>query len=166
MQRVVIATCLAFATMPVIATVSPQANEGKAQDSSTSPTDYQDLERFVQAWSPQFQGQDGQWMFQVEQMPLMVLADQQHDRMRLLTPVADAAGLDKETLLTILQANFDRTLDGRYAIWKGQVWSVYLHPLSSLTQQQFDAAVEQVMSLRKNFGTTYASSELVFGAEQ
>ena len=83
-----------------------------------------------------------------------------------VTPVADAAHLDKQTLLTILQANFDRTLDGRYAIWKGQVWSVYLHPLSSLTQFQFDAAVEQVVRLRQNFGTTYTSSELLFGAEQ
>ena len=95
----------------------------------------------------------------------MVLADQQHNRMRIMSPVVDAAGLDNQTLRIILEANFDRTLDGRYAIWKGQVWSVYLHPLSSLTQQQFDAAVEQVIRLRQNFGTTYASSDLVFDAE-
>ncbi len=50
--------------------------------------------------------------------------------------------------------------------WKGQVWSVYLHPLSSLTQQEFDAAVEQVVRLRQNFGTTYTSSDLVFGQEK
>jgi len=61
-----------------------------------------------------------------------------------------------------MEANFDRTLDARYALFQGKLWSVYLHPLNSLTEEEFAAALDQVANLVETYGTTYASGQLQF----
>ena len=44
------------------------------------------------------------------------------------------------------------------------VYSLYLHPLGSLTEPDLRSAVSQVVVLAKTFGTTYNSTGVVFGA--
>jgi hypothetical protein len=66
----------------------------------------------------------------------------------------------------LLGANFDRALDARYASGRGYLWSVFLHPLSSLTDSEFLDGVEQVVTLARNYGTSYASSNLLFQGGQ
>lgn len=39
----------------------------------------------------------------------------------------------------------------------GMVVAAYLHPLSSLTNEQVVAAIKQVASARETFGTSYSS---------
>ncbi|MEO0409240.1 MAG: hypothetical protein AAF289_18005, partial [Cyanobacteria bacterium P01_A01_bin.135] len=63
----------------------------------------------------------------------------------------------------ILIANFHTTLDARYAVSDGTVVATYLHPLSTLQEQDLRSAVRQVVSLAETFGTTYTSGELLFG---
>jgi hypothetical protein len=63
----------------------------------------------------------------------------------------------------MLQANFDTALDARYSVAKGVLWSLYLHPLESLSDEQFLASLGQVVNLAASFGTSYSSGGLSFG---
>ena len=66
----------------------------------------------------------------------------------------------------LLAANFDRALDARYAVARGYVWSVFIHPLSLLTDAQFIDGVSQVVTLADTYGTSYTSTDLVFQGGQ
>ena len=99
-------------------------------------------------------------------MMIVVLTDERADRMRLMMPIRKFSTdnlQDLQLALIALHANFDRALDARYAIQGGVLWSVFIHPLESLTEGDLENAVKQVRTLRKNTGTTYTSSELLFG---
>lgn len=63
----------------------------------------------------------------------------------------------------MLQANFDAILDARYAIANDLVWAVFIHPLSSLTEDDFISGIAQTVTAAETFGTTYSSGALVFG---
>lgn len=145
---------------------SPMVSWVRGEDTpGETPTDYASLERFIDRWSDHTQGGQGQWTFQAEQTPLIVLADQPHNRMRIISPIADARDLDEAQLRKMMPANFDRALDARYAIWKNQVWAAFVHPLAELSEKEFHDAVKQVIQLRRNYGGSYSSSELQFGGE-
>ncbi|MEM8738614.1 MAG: hypothetical protein AAGG38_09075 [Planctomycetota bacterium] len=103
------------------------------------------------------------WRFTVGQRPVVVLTDPTAERMRIISPIAPAADLDPEVLTIMMRANFDRALDARYAVHADTLWSAYIHPLGPLTEGQFKDAVRQVVTLAENFGTTYSSSDKVFG---
>ena len=83
-----------------------------------------------------------------------------------MTPVVEESALSSEDLRALLAANFDRALDARYAVARGYLWSVFLHPLTTLTDAQFLDGVEQVVNLAQNYGTSYTSSDLVFQGGQ
>ena len=58
---------------------------------------------------------------------------------------------------------FDTALDARYAIAQGQLWSTFIHPLDSLTQDDFVSALAQTVTLVKTYGTTFSSGAMSFG---
>lgn len=102
--------------------------------------------------------------FQYQGVGIACVSDGNHDRMRLLAPIvkldaAEAAGLE-----ILLIANFHTTLDARYAISDGIIYAAFLHPLSTLTRPQLESAIRQVAALTSNFGSSYSSGELTFGA--
>lgn len=105
----------------------------------------------------------GYWQFEIANISVFVITDEAHNRMRIISPVAELASLSKEVLQILLEANYDRALDARYCINGDAVWSAFLHPLRELDDQQFLAALEQVITLGKNFGSSYSSSGLIFG---
>jgi hypothetical protein len=82
-----------------------------------------------------------------------------------MAPVGELRSLDKDFLTLLLRANFDRALDSRYALRGKELWSVFVHPLSTLVSDDLGLCLDQVVRLVKNTGTTYASTELVFGIE-
>ena len=43
------------------------------------------------------------------------------------------------------------------------LWSAFIHPLQQLGSAQFRDAVEQVVTLAKNYGTSFSSGNLAFG---
>ena len=94
---------------------------------------------------------------------MIVITDETHNRMRVMTAVIDESDLTHEDRRVVLAANFDRALDAKYAVSKGHLWSVFMHPLVELSDEQFLDAVNQVKTLADNYGTTYSSSDLVFG---
>ena len=108
-------------------------------------------------------GQLGMWQLQFRTREIFILTDEAHNRMRIMTPVIEEEKLQANQLRTILEANFDRALDARYALDRGFVWSVYIHPLAELRDGQFLDALEQVKALADNFGSSYASTGMIFG---
>lgn len=121
------------------------------------------LERDLRAVAREVARGPGHWTVRHRNVPLLVYAHEGHDRMRVVTPVVRVAELAPEDLLTLLEANYSRALDARYAIGEGLVWGLYVHRLSSLSRQELASALDQVVALKKNYGTTYASTDKVFG---
>ena len=95
-------------------------------------------------------------------VPMVVLTSPTHNRMRIISPIGDGSDIELTEMRKLLESNFDRALDGRYALYNGNLWSVFLHPLSSLTEAELTSALEQVANLVKNYGSTYSSSHLRF----
>lgn len=109
------------------------------------------------------QNRPGYWQFQVEKVPVLVIADAAHDRMRVIVGIAEVEKLPPEVLLRVMQANFDSALDGRYAVARGVLWSMFLHPLKSLNDELFLSGVGQTVNLARTFGGTFSSGGLTFG---
>jgi hypothetical protein len=133
-----------------------------ASEPAEGPTDYAALNRFIREYTDEVEGGGGRWSFTIEEAAVMVLADRAADRMRIMTPVARVADFKDGEYQRLMEANYDRALDARYAIHGGVLWSAFIHPMSSVSHQQFDDGLEQVIRLSANFGTTYASSDMVF----
>jgi len=101
-----------------------------------------------------------------EDVVLMVITDERADRMRIMTPIQEfdpEDDDDAELAVILLRANFDRALDAKYALNNGILWSCFVHPLSTLSESDLDNALGQVQTLKKNTGTSYSSTDLIFG---
>ena len=108
-------------------------------------------------------GQPGFWTFRYADREVMVVTDVNANRMRIMTPVIERERVPEGELEVLLAANFDRALDARYAIAQGYLWSVFLHPLASLSVDDFDSGLAQVTRLADRYGYDYTSSDFVFG---
>ncbi len=115
--------------------------------------------------SAEVKGIPGQWECYVANRTVFVITDDAHNRMRIISPVIEHDELSDEQLTLLLEANFDRALDAKYSVFNGLVWASYTHPLKELTDQQLVDALHQVVNLVNNFGTTFSSTDLVFGGE-
>ena len=120
------------------------------------------LDSLIRAHGEVAESRLGYWKFDYRDRTVLVITDESHDRMRIITPVAEVTELSEEIWLLALSANFDRALDARYAINGDFLWSAYIHPLSSLSDGQFIDGLQQVVTLADNFGTSFSSSDLVF----
>jgi len=92
-----------------------------------------------------------------------VLTDEQADRMRIMIPIADAGDLEADVLYRMLQANYESALDARYAIAQGLVWSVFIHPLSPLTENQLLLSLAQTYNAAETYGTSFSGGLFQFG---
>lgn len=128
-----------------------------------APMTLERLDRLIRSIDSEARRQDSQWQFKVGDVALVAIADGKADRMRVMLPAAKADALTREVLYRALQADFDAALDARYAIANGVVWTVFLHPLGSLHEEDFLSGMAQVIVAAQTFGTTYTSGSLVFG---
>ena len=124
------------------------------------------LESILRAKTDSIQGFNGRWQVILNDMPMIVLTDETNDRMRIVAPIIEASKLDEDLLLDCLTANFHSALDVKYAISEGLLWSVYVHPLSPLTELEIESAIKQVYAAATTFGTTFSSTPLLFGSNQ
>lgn len=83
--------------------------------------------------------------------------------MRALTPIAPAELMNEAILKRMAQANYDAVLDARYAIADKLVWSVFIHSLDTLQQEELISGIAQVVTAAETFGTTFTSGAMVFG---
>jgi len=105
----------------------------------------------------------GYWQFEFADRTVLVITDQSHNRMRIMSPVISIDEVPAEEWLILIRANFDRALDARYCVNENTLWSAFIHPLEELGSDQFLNALSQVVNLAKNYGTSYSSGDLVFG---
>ena len=120
------------------------------------------ISKLIESYLTEIEGRPGFWRGLREQVPVYVFCDDKNDRMRLMAPIGELRELDPQVLQVLLQANYDRALDAKYALRGLEVWAVSVHPLATLAPDDFASFLEQVVKLVKNTGTTYASSDLVF----
>ena len=102
-------------------------------------------------------GENGRWDMSFEGVALTILTDEAANRMRIIASIEKADGLASEQLRAMLEANFDRTLDAKYAIWNGMVWASYTHPLEGIRQREVESGVRQVAELHRTYGSTYST---------
>ncbi len=132
-------------------------------DTEAQPMDNDRLDTIFNELVEAKREQDNVWTLTVAGAELVCITDESHDRMRIVTPVIEAAKLTADQKERILEANFHSALDARYAVHRGVLYSAFIHPLSPLTADQIRSAIAQVVTLAGTFGTSYTSSDLSFG---
>jgi hypothetical protein len=123
------------------------------------------LEEVLRREVKKIEGEPGSWMLYHGDRILLVLTDDSHNRMRVFSPIVEEKKISTEELYKMLQANFHTALDAKYALYEGFVVSVFTHPLAELTEGQVADALQQVVRLADTFGSSYSSTELLFGGE-
>lgn len=123
----------------------------------------QHLDTLIREIGENVDGDLGFWEFTLHERRLCCITDEAHDRIRVMTPIADVAEVSQEQLVTCLEANFDRALDARYCLHDATLWGAFIHPLNSLHASLFRSACSQVAHIACNFGESYSSGVLRFG---
>ncbi|MEM9188955.1 MAG: hypothetical protein AAGF12_07250 [Myxococcota bacterium] len=154
-------------TPPTPVTVPSEAVVAEPEPSvapvEASMMDLETLDRILREEATLVRREANVWEAVVDGVQVAMVTDTRADRMRIVAPVAAEADLTDELRRIILEANFHSALDARYATSGGILYAAYIHPLSPLEEAQFRSALHQVASLKLTFGTTYSSSDLVFG---
>jgi hypothetical protein len=111
------------------------------------------------------EGEAGAWQLLYLERILLVLTDETNNRMRIFTPILEEKSIGETEMQKMLSANFHSALDAKYSLYNGFVISTFTHPLRELTPDQLRDAMKQVVNLADTFGTTYSSTDLLFGAD-
>ncbi len=96
--------------------------------------------------NPIEQQTENSWQIANENIRILVLLSDDSSWLRILTPIGtqkDAAPF----LETLMEANFDRTGEVRYALGQNVLWGVFQHSLESLTEKDFCSAISSIVSL-------------------
>jgi hypothetical protein len=120
------------------------------------------LRRALAEIDPAVSGDAGVWELEYQGVKMICLAQQNVDRMRIFVPIAKLADVSDPQLTKAMEANFQGALDARYATSRGLLFSVYVHPLSTLDRRTLVSAIHQVASLARTFGTAYTAGATGF----
>ena len=93
---------------------------------------------------------------------MALLSDEEHNRMRIISPITKYSNLAPNIKDSLMNSNFHLALDARYAVTEDTLYSCFIHPLSSLTVEDLNSALKQVCNLASSFGKTYSSGQLEF----
>jgi hypothetical protein len=88
--------------------------------------------------------------YQVEtpEYRLMIILSGQQSWIRILIPIAPAA--EAMTFVEeFLSANFDATLETRYALYENILWGVWQHSIAGLTPADFNMAIDRSIELKQ-----------------
>ncbi len=103
-----------------------------------------DLEKIIYVVSDTIQGTTGNWQFVIEDKLFICVTDENHNRMRIISPIIEEFKLSNSDRQKLLEANFHTALDARYAIANDYLWAVFIHPLKELSKEQVMDAINQV----------------------
>ena len=115
------------------------------------------MESVIAKIDPDYEREGSVLVFTYSKLEVTLVTDATADRMRIVIPIAETAGMNVEVLQRLMQANFDSALDARYAIGQGILWSTFLHRMSSLTVEDFLSGIGQSINIVNTFGTTFTS---------
>ncbi len=88
--------------------------------------------------------------YQVEtpEYRLMIILSGEQSWIRILIPIAPAA--EAMTFVEeFLSANFDATLETRYALYENILWGVWQHSIAGLTPADFNMAIDRTIELKQ-----------------
>lgn len=120
------------------------------------------MEKIVASHVEVISQKKGYVVFMYKKIKMALISDVKHDRMRIIAPITEYSALKVEEKDAAMEANFHLALDARYGISKGVLYSAYIHPMSPLTKQELERALDQVSTLARTFGSTYTSGGLIF----
>lgn len=100
--------------------------------------------------------------FLVKDVMLICVFDEGANRMRIVSPIVEREKIGEEELLNALVANFHSALDVKYALSDEVIWSVFIHPLKQLSEEQVVDAIKQVYTAAITFGSSYSSTNIIF----
>lgn len=122
-----------------------------------------EMEKIVSSHVDVEEQSKGRVIFTYKKIKMALLSDTMHNRMRIIAPITEYSELTSKQKDTIMEANFHKTLDARYASSNGILYSAFIHPMSSLSKTELENSLKQVATLAATFGTSYSSGELSFG---
>jgi hypothetical protein len=99
------------------------------------------------------------WQVQKSDYRLLVLLSDEQSWLRLLMTIAPAAEA-LPFMTQLMEANFDQTLETRYAISQDLLWGVWQHSMAGLTVEDFINAVQQLQVLNQQ-GLDQSFNQLV-----
>ncbi len=117
----------------------------------------------ITALDPDAGPEGGGISFTIQDVPVLVFADPAMNRMRAMVPIRRVEGMTQEELARVMQANFDTALDARYAIARGQLWGVFIHPLKELERDQLISGIGQTVNIALTYGTVFHGGAAQFG---
>ncbi|GJM05103.1 MAG: hypothetical protein DHS20C09_10940 [marine bacterium B5-7] len=138
------------------------AESPEPEQAKTCAMDNNRLEEIIRRLDKTPEGSNGMWQLKVGNHAVTVITDEEADRMRIVIPITETSELTEKHLYRIMQANFDSALDARYAIAKEILWSAYIHPLSTLSDEDFLSGLGQTVNLVDTFGGTFSSGSSTF----
>ncbi|MCH8862253.1 MAG: hypothetical protein IID51_07055 [Proteobacteria bacterium] len=137
--------------------------EKEAEQQASGPMTLERLDAMIRRVDEGAERQGNVWQFKVEGVSVSVITDPNADRMRILAGVIEVDKLQPDSLMRLLQANFDTALDARYAIAQNILWGTFIHPLGALDDAEFLSGLGQAVNLVFTFGTSYSSGLFSFG---
>ncbi len=117
----------------------------------------------ISVLDPDVQPAGGGISFTIQDVPVLIFSDAAMNRMRAMVPIRRVEGMTEEELSRVMQANFDTALDARYAIARGQLWAVFIHPLKELERDQLISGIGQTVNIALTYGTSYHGGAAQFG---
>ncbi|MEP6065254.1 MAG: hypothetical protein ABJ246_05415 [Paracoccaceae bacterium] len=140
-----------------------QETEVVPEVQTEEPMTVERLGQIVQAVDPEAVLRGTAMELTIEDIPIIVITDPVANRMRAMVPIRSADGLTAEEMMRLMQANFDSALDARYAVARGRLWGVFIHPLAELEREQFLSALIQTVNLARTYGGAYSGGAMTFG---
>jgi len=121
------------------------------------------MDEIIRKEATEVEGRLGNWNFTYGEIPVIIITDTNANRMRIFSPVVEQKNATKKDMQKMLEANFHSALDAKYCLYEGFVISIFNHPLKELTDEQFIDAMRQVVVLAHTYGTTFSSTDMIFG---
>lgn len=84
--------------------------------------------------------------------------------MRFIAPIKHLSEVTAKELKSCMEANLHAALDVKYAIFDSIMWTVFIHPLKELSEEEIQGAISQVFISAFTYGTLYTSTNLSFPA--
>ncbi|MES0864014.1 hypothetical protein ABLN87_16815 [Ruegeria sp. SCPT10] len=147
-----------------LAAGSLMAQEAQPEQPDVEPAmTYERLGKILFALDPEAQPFGSGFQLTISEQTVLVVTDTTLDRMRALVAIGSAEDLSPADLQRMMQANFDSTLDARYAIANGTLWAAFIHPLSRLDKDQLISGLAQTVNIAITYGTLYTGGAAEFG---
>ena len=113
------------------------------------------IDRYLRSKAHDLQStRPGVWRLSVDGVLVLLVAES--SRVRILAPIFAMGQLDMTprvkhaVMVRLLQSNFERSIDARYALFDGIVFATVTHPRATLQQADLGRFLTQVVNLHKN----------------